>query len=218
MALSRANVESILVQRIGGWLTNAGLATTIAGANQSLNDPLGYAIRVAGGTVTSYALVVDADVSTVADANLDKLLDVAELRALENVLSNYALVDAKAGPVEAKSSQFADRLMKVIDRLRAQLAVRYGIEGTVGITTGVISLNFTELNDNIYIRTASARTIRDKSHLWSAQLLCRLRSQYTYPIPIPTYPQPHYPSIPIYPSYPITICTTDSTKDYTLIS
>jgi hypothetical protein len=150
MALSRANVESILVQRIGGWLTNAGLATTIAGANQSLNDPLGYAIRIAGGTVTSYALVVDADVVTVADANLDKMLDVAELRALENVLSNYALVDAKAGPVEAKSSQFADRLMKVIDRLRAQLAVRYGIEGTVGITTGVISLNFTELNDNIY--------------------------------------------------------------------
>ena len=41
---------------------------------------------------------------------------------------------------------------------------------------------------------------------------------YVYPIPLPTYPQPYYPNTPTYPSYPITICTTDSTKDYTLIS
>jgi hypothetical protein len=150
LSLTRAQFESILVQRIGGWLANASLPVTIVGTNAALNDPLGYAIRVAGGTVTSYALVADADVATVADANLDKMLDVAELRALENVLSNFALVDAKAGPVEAKSSQFADRLIKVIDRLRAQLAVRYGIEGIVGMQTGVITLNFTELNDNIY--------------------------------------------------------------------
>ena len=151
MSLTRAQVETILVQRIGGWLTNAGLAVTTAGSNASLNDPIGYGIRIAGGSVSSYALVADADVVTVADADLDMLLDVAELRALENVLSNFALVDAKAGPVEAKSSQFADRLMKVIDRLRAQLAIRYGIESALLLQAGVISLNFHELDDGVVI-------------------------------------------------------------------
>ncbi len=151
MTTTRANVELILVQRTSGWLANAGLAITTAGANASLNDAIGYGIRIAGGTVASYALVTDADVATVADADLDKMLDVAELRALETVLSNFVLVDAKAGPVEAKSSQFADRLMKVIDRLRMQLAFRYGIEGAPTLTTGVITLNFPELNDGIYI-------------------------------------------------------------------
>ena len=149
--LTRANVESILVQRIGGWLANASLPVTIVGSNAAINDPLGYAIRIAGGTVASYALVADADVATVADADLDKMLDVAELRALENVLSNFALVDAKAGPVEAKSSQFADRLERTIARLRNQLAIRYGIESSATMTTGVISLNFTELDDGVYI-------------------------------------------------------------------
>lgn len=151
MSLTRAQAEAILVQRIGGWLTNASLPVTIVGSNAALNDPLGYGIRIAGGTVTSYALVADADLLTVADADLDMLLDVAELRALESVLSNFALVDAKAGPVEAKSSQFADRLMKVIDRLRAQLAIRYGIESALQLQAGMISLNFTELDDGVYI-------------------------------------------------------------------
>jgi hypothetical protein len=150
MSLTRAQTESILVQRIGGWLTNASLPVTIVGSNAALNDPIGYGIRIAGGTVASYALVADADLLTVADADLDMLLDLAELRALENILSNYALVDAKAGPVEAKASQFADRLERVIARLRQQLAVRYGIEYSATMTTGVISLNFTELNDGVY--------------------------------------------------------------------
>ena len=151
MSPTRANVESILVQRIGGWLANANLPITVVGSNAALNDPIAYGVRIAGGTVTSYALVADADVATVADADLDMLLDVAELRALENVLSNFTLVDAKAGPVEAKSSQFADRLERVIARKRSQLAIRYGIESSATMTTGVISLNFTELDDGVYI-------------------------------------------------------------------
>jgi hypothetical protein len=147
MSLTRAQFEAIMVQRIGGWLANAGLPITVIGTNEALNDPLGYAIRIAGGTVTSYALVADADVATVADAKLDMLLDLAELRALENVLSNFALVDVKAGPVEAKQSQFADRLERVIARLRSQIAVRYGIDYS---DDWCISLNFTELK-TVYI-------------------------------------------------------------------
>ncbi len=128
---TRANIEQELVGRASAWLAAAGMAVTYAGANASLNSPIGWAIRQSDGTVAAPALVTDADVATVASADLDQLLDLAELRTLENVLANYALVDAKAGPVEAKASQLADRLERRIAQLRSWIAQAYGI-GIVG--------------------------------------------------------------------------------------
>lgn len=127
MTITRANVEAEIVSRVGAWMTAASLAVTVAGANASLNSPIGWAIRLAGGTVVAPSLVTDTDVQTVTDANLDKLYDLAELRTLESVLSNYTGVDKKAGPVELKSSQLGDRLLGAIDRKRAQIAADYGI-------------------------------------------------------------------------------------------
>ena len=146
MATTRAQVETILIRRAGKWLIAAGLdGTTISGSNVDLNDPLGFAIRACGGTVASIASVADADLATVPDSDLDKLLDIAELRTLESILGNYRLVDAKAGPVEAKASQLADRLERAIARLRSQLAIRYGIEGS-SLSAGVIMLSIAETN------------------------------------------------------------------------
>lgn len=130
MTVTRANVEAELIGRLGAWLTAASLdGTTVDGTNTSLNGPIGYAIRVSGGTVASPALITSTDVQTVADADLDQLYDVAELRALESVLSNFTGVDKKAGPVELKSSQMADRLERRIASLRASIGLNYGIGG-----------------------------------------------------------------------------------------
>lgn len=129
MTITRANVESEIVSRVGAWMTAASLAVTVAGSNASLNSPIGWAVRLAGGTTASPALVTDTDVQTVTDANLDKLYDLAELRTLESALSNYPGVDKKAGPVELKSSQLGDRLLAVISMKRAQVAADYGIGG-----------------------------------------------------------------------------------------
>jgi hypothetical protein len=126
---TRSDIELELVQRASAWLTAASMAVTYAGANASLNAPIGWAIRQSDGTVAAPALVTDADVATLDSADLDQLLDLAELRTLENVLANYALVDAKAGPVEAKSSQLADRLERRINQLRSWIAQAYGIGG-----------------------------------------------------------------------------------------
>ena len=120
------------------------MAVTYAGANADLNAPIGYAIRIAGGTVAAPSLVTSTDVATVASADLDLLLDVAELRTLENILAHYALVDAKAGPVEAKSSQLADRLERRIAQIRTWLAQAYGIGGTTRFTSGVLTLDMIE--------------------------------------------------------------------------
>lgn len=130
MSYSRANLETILIARVGAWLTAAALdGATVDGTNASLNDPIGWAIRTSGGTVAAPALVTDADVATVASADLDQLIDLAELRTLESVLSNFTGVDKKAGPVELKSSQMADRLERRIVALRAAIGLTYGIGG-----------------------------------------------------------------------------------------
>jgi hypothetical protein len=130
MPVSRANVETILIARVGAWLTAAELdGVTVSGANLSLNDPLGWAIRHSSGTVTAAALVTDADVATVADADLDQLIDLAEYRALLSALSNFTGVDKKAGPVELKSSQLGDRLLARIAQLRSEISLNYGVGG-----------------------------------------------------------------------------------------
>ena len=127
---TRADIEQEIVSRASAWLTSAGLAVTFAGANADLNASIGWAIRQAGGTVAAPSLVTSTDVQTVAAADLDLLYDLAELRTLQNILASYALVDAKAGPVEAKSSQLADRIERRIAQLRGWLSAAYGYGGS----------------------------------------------------------------------------------------
>lgn len=129
MATTRADIEQEVVARAEAWLVSAGMAVTFAGANADLNAPLGWAIRQAGGTVVAPSLVTSTDVQTVASADYDKFLLLAELRTLQNILASYSLVDAKAGPVEAKASQLADRIERRIAAIRGELASVYSYGG-----------------------------------------------------------------------------------------
>lgn len=131
MAITRAQVETILIARVGGWLTLSSLdGTTSDGTNAALNDPIGFAIRLLGGTTDNPALVDDADLATVDDADLDKLLDIAEYRVLYSA-QGALFIDAKAGPVEAKRSAHGARLAALVSAKGQQLAVLYGI-GAIG--------------------------------------------------------------------------------------
>lgn len=139
---TRADIEQEIVSRTEAWLTSAGFAVTFTGANADLNAAIGWAIRQAGGTVDAPSLVTSTDAQTVAAADYDLLLDLAELRALESILANFSGVDKKAGPVELKSSQLAERMERRIAQLRTWLATAYGFGGSsalsfVDITYGV---------------------------------------------------------------------------------
>ncbi len=127
MSATRADIEQEVVSRTEAWLVSAGLAVTYTGANADLNAALGWAIRQAGGTVVAPSLVTSADVGTVASADYDKFLDLAELRTLQSILANFSGVDKKAGPVELKSSQLGERIERRIAQLNAWLATAYGI-------------------------------------------------------------------------------------------
>lgn len=141
---TRSDIEAEIIGRIGPWLAAVSMdGVTVNGTNPDLNRPISYAIRLSGGTVAG-ATVTDADAATVPASALDQLYDLAELRSLENALTHYALVDAKAGTVEEKSSQFADRLEKRIAALRSAIAIAYGIGGAPSLTGGALTLNFAE--------------------------------------------------------------------------
>jgi hypothetical protein len=134
MSLTRASTETILIRRIGRWLTAAGLdGTTISGANLDLADPIAWAIRQSEGTVTSAAVPADADFLTTT-ASDDRILDLAELRALENAYQNYTDVDLKAGPVEIKGDQLRDGLLAVLQAKRLAVSLQYNIGGSSTIS------------------------------------------------------------------------------------
>lgn len=126
MALTRVQFETILINRCGKQLTAAGLdGTTVDGANADLNDPLGYAIRQAGGSVADLSSVADADLATFAASDYDKLFDFAEYRTLENISGNLDLVDITEGPHRESLSQLAAQIEKRLTRLGQKIESKY---------------------------------------------------------------------------------------------
>lgn len=124
---TRANLESVLVKRAGAMMSVVSMAVTFAGSNADLNDPIGYALRQAGYAVANAFSVVDADVAEVTDADLDMVLDYAELRLLETISTNLAqYVDITNGPNSEKMSQYSTALDKRIEKLQTKVDASYG--------------------------------------------------------------------------------------------
>lgn len=147
MALTRANVEQVLVKRTGALLEKADLAVTFTGSNDDLNDPIGWALRQAGYTVADITAVANSDLSSVTTADTDKLLDLAELRTLETILGNIPAVDVKLGPRAESLSQLAKQVQDKISRLQKRLADDYGI-GTAILEAGLLTYEFAEHTDD----------------------------------------------------------------------
>lgn len=146
MTLTRANVEAILVQRTGPLLTAGGMdGATVNGANASLNDPIGYAIRKSGLAVSNIASVADSDLTGVSSDDYDQLLDLAEYRTLENILGNLDDVNITVGSRTEALGQLSDQVEKKMDRLAARIEREYGV-GLGTLQVGVINLGFQEQN------------------------------------------------------------------------
>ena len=143
MAITRANTEAIIVQRVGPLMTVVGMAVTVAGSNASLNDPIGRAIRDLSYTVTDITSVSDADVAQVAVSKYDEYLDIAEYHTIESIIGNYDDVDLIVGPRDEKLSQTVAQLNAMLARKADRLEDLYGY-GLAVLSTGYITLGFTE--------------------------------------------------------------------------
>lgn len=115
-------------------MTAAGLdGATRGGANHDLADPIAFALRACGYGVADISDPTTAEVGAVATDVIDKFLDVAELRACENIHGNLDGVDFTLGPHTESLSQLSTKLETRIGILKEKVASEYG--------TGVASLS-----------------------------------------------------------------------------
>lgn len=144
MAITRADVEKVLIRRVGKTLTECGLdGATNDGSNADLVDPIGYALRFLGITPASIAGVEDADLVTVADVQADALLDVSEWRVLQSALSNYTAVDFSVGPRSEKYDQLRAGIEAAIKRKSDYITATHGagamaVSGGSGLEQGTL--------------------------------------------------------------------------------
>lgn len=137
---TKAIVTTVLANRCGPLMTKAGMTITALG--DDFNDPLAWAIRQCGLTTADPSTPTDAEVAAVAATDTDKLLDLAELRLLETIISNLDSVDTKVGPREEKLDQLAQRVAGRITRLQARIELLYGLGA--GFEAGTILVEFAE--------------------------------------------------------------------------
>lgn len=141
MPITRAQIETILIRRCGKLLTAAGLdGTTVTGANPDLVDPIGFALRYIGLNPASPTVITDSDLSQVPIDDYDQLFDVAELRTLENVQGNLAIVNITVGSRSESFSDLSSRLNAAIERKRAQVLQDYGATA-LSIEAGNVALD-----------------------------------------------------------------------------
>jgi hypothetical protein len=143
MSVTRAQVEAELISRRQAMLKAAEMDVTFQGANPDLNGPIGYAVRQCGGTVASLSAVVSSDIQTVDEADIDKLLDLAEYRLLMNIKGRWAKVDLSSGPFSQSLNQFADQLDTDLAAMKENLEYVHGF-GSGSLQVGVIDLSFME--------------------------------------------------------------------------
>jgi hypothetical protein len=118
MALTRANAETVVVSRVGGLMEFVELTVTYAGSNSDLDEPLAWAARRMGISLSDPTTVTDSELSGLSGDDIDDYLDLAEYRALEKIQGNLDLVDVTAGPRSEKLSQIANQVEKMLSARR----------------------------------------------------------------------------------------------------
>ena len=143
MTLSRANVEYILEARLGPLMTKAGMdGTTVDGTNVDMADPIAWSLRQAGYSVADITAPTTAEVASAAD-DTDEILDLSELRTLENILGNLDDVDVTVGPRREALSQLADQCKSRLEAVKLKVEDAYGYGASV-LSTGTLTYEFAE--------------------------------------------------------------------------
>lgn len=140
--MTRTQAETVLIARCGKLLTACGIdGATVNGTNASLTDPLAWAMRQSGYSPAAFGAVTDTDLAGVAADDTDKLLDLAEFKALDNGLGNFDATDISVGPRSESYDQIRTGVEKILNRKQASITRLYGF-GLGTLDAGVISYDF----------------------------------------------------------------------------
>jgi hypothetical protein len=136
---TRAQVESILIDRTGGYLALADIAAaprSDASPRAYLGDPIAWALRGIGLPLADPSSPSDLEVAAVPDGSFDEVLDRAELRVLLNVVGNWTAVTEQAGTDRQEWSKLLDQLWKRVQTLREDYPSSVAgalVGGTIGL-------------------------------------------------------------------------------------
>lgn len=148
MTVTRVQVEKILVKRARRRMEFVDMSTATAGTNEDLDDPISTALQRMGITPADITNVQDSDLAGVT--NVLQLIELAELRLLENILGNVDAVDVKVGDRSESLSQLAKELRADIDAKTQRIEKEYGL-GLAILGAGVINLDFQQHHDDVFI-------------------------------------------------------------------
>lgn len=138
MSITRAQLETILIRRVGAWLTLVGRdGTTDTGSNDDLTDPIAVALVRAGYSVASIAAVTNDDLASVPIADAPRLVDLAELRALETIVQAYTSVNTSGLGYSKAASDLGARIESRIAVARAAIEQQYGIGSARAFAVGL---------------------------------------------------------------------------------
>lgn len=126
MTVTRTQVEYIITKRLGGYLARAEMTGETGEDNEYLADPIGWAMRLLGYSPASIITVTDDDLADVASGHTDALLDLAELRTIESMITNLDDVNITAGPVRSEWTALRTDLMKQLIAKRSAVSAMWG--------------------------------------------------------------------------------------------
>jgi len=149
--MTRTQAETVLIARCGKLMTACGIdGATVNGTNASFTDPLAWALRQSGYSPAAFGAVTDTDLAGVQDGDTDKLLDLAEMRALENALGNFDATDISVGPRSESYDQLRAGIEKILTRKQTNIMRLYGV-GIGTLEAGVIAYDFMTKADDTLI-------------------------------------------------------------------
>lgn len=119
-----AEVTAVVTDRCGAFLAQAHTLTGDP-SKPSIAQAIAWAIRAMGGTTALLTGVTDAEVTTVTGAQVDALLDLAELKTLESIQTNLTAVNVTAGPVRQEYNDLSARLASIVKDKRTQIDARH---------------------------------------------------------------------------------------------
>lgn len=130
--ITRGQFEGFLINQMGtglngGFLGKAGFNISIAdGTNASLSWIISKAIRQAGGSTANPASPTEADMATVPDANLDKMLDLSRYFAMEACCDSFDQYSVTLSMAGQQKDQIRQGMLKEVERLQKVMLDRYG--------------------------------------------------------------------------------------------
>jgi hypothetical protein len=125
--MNRKQVETIINNRCGSLLQQAGMLITPISSSDCLSDPIAWGLSVVGVTAVDILQPSDADLASVPAASNYKLIDYIELKALENAAQRYTGVDTSSQGESRSDNQIRQALVGAVERKRSLISMSYGV-------------------------------------------------------------------------------------------